>query len=384
MKYKTCPHCREKGFIRNLPYEKMAFEILQGTELKCPYNDCNCSHSSDHLEKCCTKSYKYGELSTHLKECKGLQQKYNCPCPRCSECNLYALSELIEHIMVNMGFDTDELHTFNFLPTHAVGTLDALIAGILVKIENSEFGKNLKIHLHATESECSYSSSPIINYSLDNDAYVGANSCVIYPPYDFLNNFKKEDTLVTDSPPKSTTNYTFLIDTNQIYLVRTTCSLTADMMFCDGHYLNSQYMEEDDPHRVYGIVVNYNYNSAFGQETEPSTAPRSGVTVGEPSTAPRSGVTVGEPSTAPRSGVTVGDPSTAPRSGASSPDAMEPVNKKQRRTFEKLKYFDSKYYDFDKYRAEMSEEVLNGVKLDIGMHTSKSDALGQITWNLIY
>lgn len=347
MKHKICPHCRERGFIRNLPYEKMANEILKETELKCPNNDCNCvSEGSEHTNKCCTQTYKYGELSKHLKECKGLQKKYNCPCPRCNESKLYTFTELVEHIMINMGFDTDEEHIFNFLPTQAVGTIDALIAGILIKIEHSDFGRNLNIRLTATESECSYSSSPIINYSLDNDAYIGANSCIIYPPYDFFKNFNKEDTLVINSSgvKKSVTNYSFLIDTNQIYLVRTTCSLTSEMIFCDGHYLNSEYMDEDDPHRVYGIVANYNYNSAYRQEPEPSTT----------------------------------------HVTALSPDTMEPVNKKSRRTFERLKYFDSKYYDFNKYTAEMGEEVLNGIKVEIGMNTDKTDALAQIAWHLIY
>jgi len=375
MKNKTCPQCRERGFIRNLPYEKIARDLLCGVELKCPYNDG--ITNSRTVDNICTQTYKYGELQTHLKKCKGLQQKYNCPCPRCSEHNLYSLSELIEHIMIAMGFDSDEYYIFNFLPTEAVGKLDALIANILVKIEASAFEKNLNIRLNATESECMYSTSPIINYSLNNDAYVGSNSCIIYPPYDFFNNFKKNDTLIktVSGAAKSVTNYTFLIDTNQIYLVRSNCSLASEMVFCDGHYLNSQYMDEDDKTQsVSGILIDYNYNSAFKQVGEPSTTR---ATVGEPST---TRATVGEPST---TRATVGEPSSAFASRAHNPE-YEPVKKKQRITFEKLKYFDSKYYDFDKYRSEMSEELLNGVKLDFGNYTSKSDALSQIRWQLIY
>jgi hypothetical protein len=338
LKRKQCPQCRETGFIRNLPYEKMSTELLGGTELKCP-------HTSDDLSGCQT-TYKYGELKMHNKVCKSLVQRYNCPCPRCTERNLYSLPELVEHVIINLGFNTDEEYQLNFLPSDAVGPLDALIGSIIVKIENSGFGRNLGMRLSATENSCSYSESPIINYDLKSDAYEGANTCVIYPPYDFFENFKKEDNLLSSisdstSNPKSVTNLTFLIDTSQIYLVRTTCSVTSEMIFCDGTYLNSQYMDDDDPHCVYGFVVNYNYNSGYGKEDAPSSPLQT--------------------------------------------DACEPDNKRaRRRTFDKIKYFDSRYIDFVKYTPEMSEEVLNGFRLELGANTTKKDALGQLRWCLVF
>jgi hypothetical protein len=66
-------------------------------------------------------------------------------------------------------------------------------------------------------------------------------------------------------------------------------------------------------------------------------------------------------------------------------DACEPDNKRaRRRTFAKIKYFDSRYIDFIKYIPEMSEEVLNGNRLEIGTNTAKKDALGQLTWCLVF
>ena len=338
LKKKSCPQCRETGFIRNLPYEKMARELLTETELKCP-------HSEDKSDGC-TMTYKYGKLVDHLKVCKGVIQKYNCPCPRCTEHNLYSLPELIEHIIINLGFNTDEEYRISFMPSLAVGTLDSLIGGISVKVENSEFGHNLGIRLRATESTCSYSSSPIINYELHSDAYVGFNSLVIYPPYNFFDNFKKEDNLLTNTEDasdkyESVLNLTFLIDTSQIYLIRTTCSYNSNMIYCDGTYLNTLYMNEDDPHRVLGIVVNYNYNRKYGKEDSISST--------------------------------------------LCTDSGEPETKRaRRRTFNKIKYFDSKYFDITKYCPEMSEEVLNGTNLEIGINTAQHEALGHLMWYLIF
>ena len=337
LKRKLCPQCREQGFIRNLPYEKMAIELLDGTDIKCP-------HSSDEPGGC-MGSYKFGKLGEHLKHCAGITQKYNCPCPRCTERNLYSLPELIKHIIINLGFNTDDEYRLSFVPSVAIGPLDALIGGELARTETSEFGRNLGMRLSAHESKCSYSTSPIINYKLCSDAYEDYNSCIIYPPYNFFENFKKEDNLLetetTTSRGGAATNLTFLIDTSQIYLIRTTCSLTSDMIFGDATYLNSQYMDDTDPHRVYGIMVNYNYNSEYTKDSEPST------------------------------------PIT---------DVLgEPEKKKSRRsTFEKIKYFESKYFDFDKYRAEMSEEVMNGVRIEKGVNTSKKDAIGHIKWTLVF
>lgn len=341
LKKKPCPQCREQGFIRNLPYEKLAASLLAGTELKCP-------HSSDEIGGCC-QSYKFGGLNEHLKGCAGLTQKYNCPCPRCTERNLYSLPELIKHMIINLGFNTDEEYHLSFLPSVAVGPLDALIGGELAKVEASEFGRNLGMRLNAHESICSYSASPVINYELLSDAYEDYNSCIIFPPYNFFENFKKEDNLLETNTSRSrrgsshgaSTNLTFLIDTAQIYLIRSTCSLTSDMVFCDATYLNSQFMDENDPHRVYGIMVNYNYNKEYTEEIEPSI-------------------------------------STVPLSD-------EPEKKRSRRhTFEKIKYFESKYFDFEKYKSEMSEEVLNGTRVEKGINTPKHEAVGQLKWTLIF
>lgn len=337
LRRKSCPQCREAGFIRNLPYEKMAKELLGGTELKCPY-------SSDESNGCSGK-YKFGELAEHLKTCSGLNQKYNCPCPRCTEHNLYSLPELIKHMIINLGFNTDEEYRLNFIPSEAVGPLDGLIGGELAMLEVSEFGRNLGMRLSAHECSCSYSPSVIINYELRSDAYEDYNSCIIYPPYNFFNNFKKEDNLLetnsSSGRDRSATNFTFLIDTSQIYLIRSTCSLTSNMIFCDGTYLNTQYMDETDPHRVYGLSINYNYNSEYSQDDEPSLA----------------------------------NPNTT----------EEPEKKKPRRnTFEKIRYFESKYFDFEKYTPEMSEEVMNGINIEKGINTSKKDAIGQIKWFLVF
>lgn len=337
LKRKMCPQCREQGFIRNLPYEKMAVELLDGTELKCP-------HSCDESDGCMGR-YKFGKLREHLKHCAGLTQKYNCPCPRCTEHNLYSLPELIKHLIINLGFNTDEEYRLSFVPSIAVGPLDALIGGELARTETAEFGRNLGVRLSAHECECSYSTSPIINYKLCSDAYEDYNSCIIYPPNNFFDNFKKEDNLLetetTTSRGGTATNLTFLIDTSQIYLIRTTCSLPSNMIFCDATYLNSQYMDDTDPHRVYGIIVNYNYNSEYTHDSEPSTL-------------------------------------ILAMSG-------EPEQKKSRRnTFEKIKYFESKYFDFDKYTPEMSEEVMNGCRIEKGVNTSKKDAIGHLKWTLVF
>ena len=339
LKRKSCPQCRDTGFIRNLPYEKMALELLAETELKCP-------HSEDESGTC-QDTYKYGELSHHLNKCKGLTQKYHCPCPSCTERNLYSLPELIEHIFINMGFDTEEEYRFNFVPSVAVGTLDALIGGTLAKIEGSAFGKNLGMRLSVNESCCSYSPSPIINFELHSDAYVGYNYCVLYPPYDFFNNFKKEDDLLatsnTDTSDKTemATNFTFLIDTNQIYLVRTTCSLNSTMIYCDGTYLNTQYMDDTDPHRVYGLLVNYNYNSDYSKDKTSNSS--------------------------------------------LTTNSDEPERKRaNRHTVDKIKYFESTYFEITKYVPEMSEEVLNGTSIETSFITSKQDALEQIKWTLVF
>lgn len=341
LKRKVCPQCREQGFIRNLPYEKLAVSVLSGTELKCP-------NASD--ESCgCHQSYKFGELNQHLKFCPGLTQKYNCPCPRCTEHNLYSLPELIKHLIINLGFNTDEEYHLSFLPSVAVGTLDGLIGREMSMLETSDYGRNLGMRLSAHESSCSYSTSPIINYELRSDAYEDYNSCIIFPPYNFFENFKKEDVLLETNSTSSrsgssgggtATNLTFLVDTAQIYLIRTTCSLTSDMVFCDATYLNSRYMDESDPNRVYGIMVNYNYNGEYNPEIEPSTS--------------------------------------------ISPATDEPETKKpHRHTFEKIKYFEAKYFDFEKYKPEMSEEVLNGTRVERGVNTSKKDAVGQLRWTLV-
>ena len=337
LRRKSCPQCREPGFIRNLPYEKMAKELLAGTELKCP-------HSGDDHNGCQTK-YKFGKLTDHLKTCSGLNQKYNCPCPRCTEHNLYSLPELIKHMIINLGFNTDEEYRLNFIPSEEVGPLDGLIGGELAKLEVSEFGRNLGMRLSAHECVCSYSSSVIINYELRSDAYEDYNSFIIYPPYNFFNNFKKEDNLLetnsSSGRDRSATNFTFLIDTTQIYLIRSTCSLTSNMIFCDGTYLNTQYMDESDPNHVYGLSVSYNYNGEYSQDDEPSLA--------------------------------------------NSNTTEEPDKKRPRRnTFEKIKYFESKYFDFEKYKAEMSEEVMNGLNIVKGINTSKKDAVGQIKWLLVF
>jgi len=340
LRRKSCPQCRETGFIRNLPYEKMAKELLDGTELKCP-------HSGDDPSSCHTV-YKFGELAGHLKTCQGLTQKYNCPCPRCSEHNLYSLPELIKHMIINLGFNTDEEYRLSFIPSVAVGPLDGLIGGELAKLEVSEFGRNLGMRLSAHECRCSYSSSVIINYELRSDAYEDYNSFMIYPPYNFFNNFKREDNLLetnsSSSRDRSATNFTFLIDTSQIYLVRCTCSLTSNMIFCDGTYLNTQYMDETDPHRVYGLNVYYNYNNDYTPDEEPSSG-----------------------------------------TSDNTNNTNEPPAKKTRRnTFEKMRYFESKYFDFEKYKAEMSEEVMNGINVVKGINTSKKDAVGQIKWFLVF
>ena len=337
---KSCPQCREAGFIRNLPYEKMAKELLAGTELKCP-------HSGDDPSGC-QSVYKFGELADHLKICKGLNQKYNCPCPRCSEHNLYSLPELIKHMIINLGFNTDEEYRLSFIPSVAVGPLDGLIGSELAKLEVSEFGRNLGMRLRAHECRCSYSPSVIINYELRSDAYEDYNSCIIYPPYNFFNNFKKEDNLLetnnSSGEDKSATNFTFLIDISQIYLVRSTCSLTSNMIFCDGTYLNTQYMDETDPHRVYGLNIYYNYNNDYIPDEEPST-----------------------------------------HNSSANNNIDEPPTKKHRRnTFEKIRYFESKYFDFKKYKAEMSEEVMNGINVVKGINTSKKDAVGLIKWFLVF
>jgi hypothetical protein len=338
LKKKACPQCRESGFMRNLPYEKIATEFLDGTDIKCPY--------SDEDTNGCVSTYKYGRLRDHFKECKGLKQKYNCPCPKCTERNLYSLHELIEHITINLGFDTDTQYRLYFLPSSDVGPLDSLIGGILAKLETSSFGRNLGMRLTATETTCSYSTSPIINYELLSEAYTGFNSILIYPPYDFFNNFKKEDELLEHTSAANTdftqiTNMTFLIDTSQITLIRTTCSLTSKMIYCDGTYLNTQYMDDKDPHLAFGVVVNYNYNSSYGKKEEANSL--------------------------------------------IDQISGEPVNKRSNRnTFYKMKYFDSKYLDFEKYKPEMSEEVINGTVLELGGYTSTHEALGHLKWTLIF
>jgi len=338
LKKKSCPQCRETGFIRNLPYEKMAKELLDGTDIKCP-------HSSDDPNGCQAK-YKFGELANHLKICTGINQKYNCPCPRCTEHNLYSLPELIKHMIINLGFNTDEEYRLCFIPSVDVGPLDGLIGRELAKLEVSEFGRNLGMRLSAHECSCSYSSSVIINYELRSDAYEDYNSCIIYPPYNFFNNFKKEDNLLetTGSADRngSATNYTFLIDTSQIYLIRSTSSLTSNMVFCDGTYLNTQYMDESDPHRVYGLIVYYNYNNEYTPDEDPSTLNSNNIT--------------------------------------DEPDRKKP----RRNTFERIRYFESKYFDFEKYKAEMSEEVINGINVEKGINTSRKDAVGQIKWVLVF
>jgi len=140
----------------------------------------------------------------------------------------------------------------------------------------------------------------------------------------------------------SATNYTFLIDTSQIYLIRSTSSLTSNMVFCDGTYLNTQYMDESDPHRVYGLIVYYNYNNEYTPDEDPSTLNSNNIT--------------------------------------DEPDRKKP----RRNTFERIRYFESKYFDFEKYKAEMSEEVINGINVEKGINTSRKDAVGQIKWVLVF
>ncbi len=177
-----------------------------------------------------------------------------------------------------------------------------------------------------------------------SDAYTGFNSILIFPAYDFFTNFKKEDellenTLVGNYAP--IINMTFLIDISQIYLIRTTCSLTSKMIYCDGTYLNTQYMDDNDPHRAFGLVVNYNYNSRYGKQEDTNSL--------------------------------------------MNHESDEPMSKKSKRqTFYKLKYFDSTYFDFEKYRPEMSEEVINGTSLEISVYTANHQALGQLQWKLIF
>ena len=114
------------------------------------------------------------------------------------------------------------------------------------------------------------------------------------------------------------------------------------MIFCDGTYLNTQYMDEADPNRIKGITVYYNYNSEYSTDDEPSTV------------------------------------------NINTTD--EPDKKRHRRnTFRKIKYFESKYIDFEKYTAEMSEEVMNSTNIiKNGSNTSKKDAICQIKWLLIF
>jgi len=339
LKRKSCPQCRETGFIRNLPYEKLALNILENTELKCPYSDDN--------PEFCNEKYKYGHLSEHLKLCKGLTQKYNCPCPRCTERNLYSLPELINHLFINMGFDTDDECRFSFVPSVAVGSLDALIGGTLARLETSEFGRNLGMRLAVNELSCSYSESPIINFELRSDAYIGYNSCILYPPYDFYNNFKKEDDLLSTDSNESgdktdnVNNLTFLIDTNQICLIRTTCSINSKMIFCDGTYLNTQYMDEKDPHRIYGLLINYNFNSEYGKNEQANKCQESNC-------------------------------------------LGEPEYKRPRNSIHRIKYFESKYIEFNKYQPEMAEEVLNGTNIESSIISSKQIALSQIKWTLVF
>lgn len=340
LRRKSCPQCRETGFIRNLPYEKMAKELLAETELKCP-------HSGDDTYGC-HSIYKFGELTDHLKTCSGLIQKYNCPCLKCTEHNLYSLPELINHMIINLGFNTYEEYRLNFIPSEAVGPLDGPIGRELAKLEVSEFGRNLGLRLNAHESGCSYSKSVIINYELKSDAHEDYNSIIIYPPYNFFNNFKKEDNLLgTDNssgPDRTSTNFTFLIDTNQIYLVRSTCSITSNMVFCDGTYLNTQYMDESDPHRVFGLSIQYNYNHNYTPDEEPSIETSDNTYY------------IDEP----------------------------PAKKNHRNTFKKIKYFGCTYINFEKYKSEMSEEVVNGINVEKGINTSKKDTIRQIQWCLVF
>ncbi len=67
------------------------------------------------------------------------------------------------------------------------------------------------------------------------------------------------------------------------------------------------------------------------------------------------------------------------------PATDEPEPKRPRRhTFEKIKYFEAKYFDFEKYKPEMSEEVLNGTRVERGINTPKKDAIGQLKWTLVF
>jgi hypothetical protein len=74
MKTKICPHCRDNGFIRNIPYEKMAEAIYKNTDLDCPF-----------VDEGCQVKYKFGQQKEHLKYCRFFSQKYNCPCANCPE-----------------------------------------------------------------------------------------------------------------------------------------------------------------------------------------------------------------------------------------------------------------------------------------------------------
>lgn len=253
LKTKICPHCRDNGFIRNIPYEKMADTVLKKTELDCPF-----------YEDGCLVKYKFGQQKEHLKSCKHFTQKFNCPCSNCPETKLYTLADLIEHVIIKMAMNVDELYTLDFIPSMNIGPLDKLIGSILVKLENTRHAYEINLKYNTTERPCSYSESAIIHYELINNTTNNRNTCMIYPPFNIDKNFKKDDCLLKKSTYENyeIKNYTFIIDTHQIYLVRTSCNLISKQICCDGFYLNSQYMNESDT-KFAGITYKYNKNPRF-------------------------------------------------------------------------------------------------------------------------
>lgn len=329
IKDKSCPQCRSSGFLRNVAYEKIVNEMLNNYDLKCPFSDEGCS-----------ETYKFGNQKTHLNNCKFFTQKFNCPCVRCTELNIYTLPNLLKHMIPHYMMEIDDLYSFTFIPSLNIGPLDTMIKEIINDMIIKSNDAIIELSYETNEIQCSYDSKPIMKYSLSNNATFNVSHCVVYPPVDFYNNFKKEDILLDQIGEDflNITNYTFFIDTNQIYLIRTTCSINSEMVFYDGIYLNTQYILPEE-NKIKGFIVSYKNNIRYTNNTNEEIN-----------------------------------------------NEITPPNKK-RKTLKKMEYLGNVFSEFENYNANMSEEILHGNIISFDRTYTKIDkynALSMVKWYLVY